>query len=143
MLEVVNVNDFQGPDAGTRFAQRRTVPRYPFVASVEILDILTRTRLVAQIVEISLKGCYLATLNPLESNSVIELRIRRDHEVFEALARVVRVEEGKGMGIAFLKIEPPQEHLLRQWITRLSSSKTVHARERDATNQPNAPKTDS
>jgi hypothetical protein len=141
MLKMVNVNDFQGPDAGTRFAQRRTVPRYPFVGPVEILDILTRTRLVAQIVEISLRGCYLATLNSLESNSVIELRIRQDHEIFEALARVARVEEGKGMGIAFLKIEPPKELLLREWITRLSSSKAAHAR--DATNEPNPPETDS
>ncbi len=90
-------NDFRPSDADTRFAQRRAVPRYPFVAPAEIFDPIPRIHLDGQLLQISLRGCYFATLN----HSVIQLQVRQDHETFEAMGRVARVEIGKGMGIAF------------------------------------------
>ena len=44
---------------------RRRMPRVPFVASAELLEVDTGTRMNAQVSELSLHGCYVDTLNPL------------------------------------------------------------------------------
>jgi hypothetical protein len=49
---------------GSQNSERREVPRYPFVASAEQIDVNTGTQLSARVSELSLKGCYLDTLNP-------------------------------------------------------------------------------
>ena len=54
-------------NAGHRALQsreRREVPRYPFVANAEEIDIDTGAKLSARVLELSLKGGYLDTLNP-------------------------------------------------------------------------------
>jgi hypothetical protein len=45
---------------GSQNSERREVPRYPFVASAEQIDVNTGTQLSARVSELSLKGCYLS-----------------------------------------------------------------------------------
>jgi hypothetical protein len=52
--------------------ERREVPRCPFVASAEEIDIDTGAKLSARVLELSLKGCYLDTLNPFPKGTQIQ-----------------------------------------------------------------------
>ena len=112
----------RGPDAGTRFAERRSSPRYLLVATVELIEPVARIRLSGRTAEISLGGCYIDILNPLPKDSIVELSIHRDTGAFETWGQVRYVHEGIGMGVKFLDTAPEQAKILRQWIDELSAS---------------------
>ena len=108
------------PDAGARFADRRSVPRYPFTAAAEVFDPVSRTASQGRTTEIAVKGCYVDMMNPLPANSVFQLRIHRDSGTFETWGRVAYSQKGLGMGVAFLKTNPDQEAILKGWIAELT-----------------------
>ncbi|HKS81996.1 MAG TPA: PilZ domain-containing protein [Candidatus Acidoferrales bacterium] len=108
------------PDAGARYAERRCVPRYPFIAAVEVFEPVSRTSLEARITEISTRGCYIDTQNPMPMNSVIQIRIVRDVGKFETWGRVAYSQEGLGMGIAFLQTAPDQQKIIDSWVAEIS-----------------------
>jgi PilZ domain len=90
------------PEAGGRYAQPRTAPRYPMIAQAQIYEPLSRIRIEGRTTQISVKGCYVDAADSLPRNTVVELRIVRDHREFETWARVAQVDENTGMGLAFL-----------------------------------------
>jgi len=108
-------------EAGSRFAERRSVPRYPYVTSVLIIEPLTQTRLPAQTSEISAKGCYIDKLDELPKNTVIQILIHRDSGAFESWARVAYVEPGTGTGIAFFDTLTAQQQTINGWIAEISA----------------------
>jgi hypothetical protein len=107
-------------DAGARYAERRSVPRYPFVANVEIYEPLGRIRLDGQTSEISANGCYVDLLNPLEKNTVLQLRILRDGQSFQTWARVAYVQPNLGMGVAFFDTLEEHRRIIADWLVDLS-----------------------
>lgn len=117
-------DDFQrtNPDAGARFADRRSSPRYALIATVEIIEPVAKIRLSGRTAEISLGGCYVDILNPLPKNSVVQLSVHRDQGTFETWGRVVYVHEGIGMGVQFFDTSPDEANLLKGWIAELSAS---------------------
>jgi hypothetical protein len=106
-------------DAGSRFAERRAVPRYPLMAEIEVFEPLERAKLTASISEIGLHGCYIRMSSPLQQNTVIQLLIRKHGESFKSWGMVVYAHEGRGMGMEFFRPEPSQVKILRGWITNL------------------------
>jgi hypothetical protein len=108
-------------EAGSRFAERRSVPRYPFSARAVILEPLTRVQLPAQVSEISVGGCYLESLYGLPRNTVVQILIHRDDSVFESWGRIVYVHSGVGSGIAFFDIAPSQQKQIERWVTEIAS----------------------
>lgn len=107
-------------DAGARYAERRSVPRYPFVADVEIYEPLGRIRLEGQTSEISVSGCYVDLLNPLEKNTVLQLRIVRDGQSFQTWARVAYAQPNLGMGVAFFDTLEEHRRIIADWLVDLS-----------------------
>lgn len=107
-------------DAGARYAERRSVPRYPFVANVEIYEPLGRIRLEGQTSEISANGCYVDVLNPLEKNTVVQLRILREGQTFQTWGRVAYVQPNLGMGVAFFDTLEEQRRIIAEWLVELS-----------------------
>jgi hypothetical protein len=107
-------------DAGARYAERRSVPRYPFVANVEIYEPLGRIRLAGQTSEISANGCYVDVLNPLEKNTVLQLRILRDGQEFQTWARVAYTQPNLGMGVAFFDTLEEHRRIISDWLVELS-----------------------
>jgi len=73
-----------------------------------------------RISEISRKGCYLDILNTLPVDTALQLRITRDQGSFATMARIIYVQEGIGMGLAF--VDPPQDQLqiLDSWLAELA-----------------------
>lgn len=100
-------------------ATRRAFRRCAFVASAEVTDTVSRTRLSARTSELGLGGCYVDSLNPFPAGTLVQLRILRDQGVFETEAKVVYCDPRFGMGLAFAGIKPEQRSLLEAWLTEL------------------------
>jgi len=73
-----------------------------------------------RISEISRKGCYVDLLNTLPKNTMVKVRISRDRGSFESPGKIVYVQEGMGMGLAFLEPPPDQLKILESWLTELN-----------------------
>jgi hypothetical protein len=101
-------------------AERRTVPRYSLVATAEIVDPVSGVRISGRISEISRKGCYVDLLNTLPKNTMVRVRISRDRGNFESPGKIVYVQEGMGIGLAFLDPQPDQMKTLDSWLTELT-----------------------
>lgn len=105
---------------GLPFGQRRTVPRYSLIATAEVIEIATDARMSGRISEISRKGCYVDLLNTLPVDSLVELRITRDRGTFSTKARIIYVQEGIGMGVAFVNAPEDQLRILDSWLAELT-----------------------
>lgn len=107
------------PTSGAHFTERRSTPRYPFIAAAIVVEPLTRTRLSAQTSEISVNGCYVDALNPLPKNTIIQISIQRDSGNFDSWGRVAYLQPGIGMGIAFFEIPEEQRRTIESWIAEI------------------------
>jgi len=96
--------------------ERRVATRSPFIAPVELIDMRTGSLIEARMSDLSLRGCYIDTLNPLPQGAAVRLQIRRNEEVFDALAHVSSAHAGSGMGLVFSDITLAQGALLRSWL---------------------------
>jgi hypothetical protein len=105
-----------------QYAQQRSVPRFDFIASVEIHDPASGVRLDGRISEISRKGCYIDVLNTLPKGTSVQLRISRDRGSFATAGTVVYTLESMGMGIAFSETPADQLKILDSWLAEISAS---------------------
>jgi hypothetical protein len=101
--------------------ERRNTPRHAMVLAAEVVELPRGARLFARTSDISQTGCYIDTLNPVPQGSKIRVRMTHHDEVFEAIATVVYVSYGLGMGVAFTEIPPEQQSRLNQWLTDVGS----------------------
>ncbi|HEY6443673.1 MAG TPA: PilZ domain-containing protein [Candidatus Acidoferrales bacterium] len=101
-------------------SERRTVPRYSLIATAEVIEPVSDVRISGRISEISRKGCYVDILNPLPRETRIRLRISRDRGDFVATGKIIYVQQGMGMGVAFLEVADAQLELLDSWLVELN-----------------------
>lgn len=94
----------------------RRSPRVPFIASAEITDLETDTRLPARTGDLSEHGCYIDMVNPLPLGTSIRVQIAHDRRSFAAAAAVVYSQTPLGMGVVFRAVESDQESTLRKWL---------------------------
>lgn len=106
--------------AGPPYREKREVPRFTFIASVDITEPTTETRISGRISEISRKGCYVDVLNTLPVGTPIQLLISRDSGTFATPARIIYVQEGMGMGVAFHGPAADQLGILDCWLAELT-----------------------
>jgi len=100
-------------------AKKRAVRRCPFVASAEVTEPTTSTRIAARTSELGIGGCYIETLNPFAEGTKVQLRIVRDQGVFETKAKVVYSHSNFGMGLAFVDMPAKQRLLLEDWLAEV------------------------
>ena len=103
--------------------ERRRMPRVPFVASAELLEVDTGTRMNAQVTELSLHGCYVDTLNPLPKGTSVYIKIFTDEYFFETPGIVVYCHPQLGMGLAFHDVKPHFVGVLQNWLTASAGDK--------------------
>jgi hypothetical protein len=101
--------------------KQRSVRRCALVASAEVTEPLSGTRLSGRTSEIGLGGCYVDVLNQLPNGTLVELRILRDQGVFEAKAKVVYIDPGFGMGVAFTEMTADKRAVLEAWLVEIVS----------------------
>jgi hypothetical protein len=99
---------------------RRRAPRFPFIASAEVLSESAGARLAARISDISATGCYVDTINPLMDGTPVRVRILTETQVFEAPATVVYCHSHLGMGLSFRDVLPDSQDVLQNWLPVLS-----------------------
>lgn len=111
-----------GPtNSGQQFRDKREVPRYSFIAEVTVTDTTSDTRFSGRISEISRKGCYVDILNPLPVGTSLRLIVSRDRGSFTAGGKIIYVQPGMGMGVAFAGISDDQMKTLDAWLAELNA----------------------
>src|ERR1035437_8882486 len=82
---------------------KRSAPRYTLIMDALITDLLTRTTIKLRNSDISLTGCYIDALNPLERGTPVLLRLEHDSQVFECPGVVAYTVARLGMGVNFVQ----------------------------------------
>ena len=100
-------------------AKQRAVLRCQLVASAEVTDVSSGTKLSARTSELGIGGCYIETLNPFPDGELVHLRILKDEGVFETKAKVVYCHSNCGMGLAFRDTTAKQRSLLEDWLAEM------------------------
>jgi PilZ domain len=104
-------------------SNRRSVLRCPLVASAEVTDLHSGTRLSARISELGAGGCYVDALTPFPEGTQVKLRIVRDQGAFESIGKVVYTHANFGMGVAFTDVKSDQRSILEGWIAEIISKR--------------------
>src|SRR6201987_3165808 len=108
-------------EAGQSYREKRTVPRYSFIAHVEVIHPAIDTPIAGRVSEISRKGCYIDVLITLPPGTVIQLKVLRDLGTFSTKGKIIYAQECMGMGVAFLDIEDDQLKTLDAWLAELAA----------------------
>lgn len=106
---------------GGPYREHREVPRFTLIASIEVREPRSDTRISGRISEISRKGCYIDVLVTLPVGTLLDVRISRDQGVFESQGKIAYVQEGMGMGVAFADPAPEQLKILDSWLAEIAS----------------------
>ncbi len=101
---------------------QRRAPRFPIVASAEILALETDTRFSARTSDLSHVGCYVDIANPLPVGTEIRLQLAHQNTTFTARAVVALSESNLGMGISFTAVEVDQQGVLDRWLAGTGGS---------------------
>ena len=106
------------------FAVRRANPRFSFFAEAEA-TLRDGTSVAAQVSELSSRGCYIDTLEPIPVGTELHLRICNGMRVCELPAKVIYMHSGYGMGIfgmgvVFGKMAADQHSAIDSWLNELA-----------------------
>jgi PilZ domain len=107
--------------SGQSYPEKRTVPRYSFIAHVEIIEPASDTRIAGRVSEISRKGCYVDVLITLPPGTFIQLKIVRDLGTFSTKGKIIYAQEAMGMGVAFLDMGDDQLKILDAWLAEIAA----------------------
>jgi len=111
-------------------ADRRSHPRYAFVAAVEVVAAERGARIKTRVRDLSQQGCYVDTESPFDLGTSADVRITKGTKSFEARARVVYRQPGRGMGLMFTAMEPGQLGTLTTWIAESRETSWLAANRR-------------
>ncbi len=95
---------------------RRRTPRYPFVATAEVVERSSGTPMRARVSDLSLYGCYLDMPNPLPSGTRVLVKIFTETDFFESDASVLYSQANLGMGLAFRDLKSHFLPTLQKWL---------------------------
>jgi hypothetical protein len=102
--------------------ERRKHWRYPCAGDAWVRTQGADVLLQAQLSDISLGGCYLDMMNPLPSESELELTLSLCDRKVQARGTVRASRQGFGMGIAFTEIVGADRARLQELINFLAGS---------------------
>jgi hypothetical protein len=112
----------------TSFAIRRANPRFAFFAEAEA-TLNDGTSVPAQVSELSCRGCYIDTLEPIPIGTQLRLRISDGLSSCEVPGKVIYMHSGYGMGIfglgvVFGNVAADQLTPVNNWLRDLALKKT-------------------
>jgi PilZ domain len=116
--------------ADGHYAVRRANPRFPFFADAEV-TLHDGTGVLAQVAELSSRGCYIDTLEPIPTRTKLRLRICDGINTCELTGKVLYLHSGGGfgifgMGVMFEEMGAEQQSAIQEWLRGLArhSAKT-------------------
>src|SRR6266702_4083641 len=71
------------------YKERRRGPRYPFIASAELIEQKADVRIASRVSELSLNGCYLDMMNPFPQGTMVLVKISAGEDFFQAKGKIV------------------------------------------------------
>ncbi len=95
---------------------RRRTPRYPFTATVELIQKGAKAGISGRITELSLYGCYVQMPDPFENRTEILLKVYSNGKYFETAGVVVYAHPAQGIGVCFQNVNPHYLMVLKQWL---------------------------
>jgi hypothetical protein len=136
-LENHGASGVQATSAPANNCERRSGARSHFVASTEIIDVHTGERSRVRTADLSSRGCYIDTLNPLPLAATVRLQVEKENETIEFRAKVVSSHLGSGMGLVFEGVTDEQRSMLAKWLRGKSArlvagSKVLPEHQKDA-----------
>ena len=99
--------------------ERRRAPRYPLIASAEVIELQTNTRLRVRTSDLSIVGCYLDTTNSLPVGTEVRVQIVHNEASFTALGVIAYCHPNMGMGVRFTNVQSDQHEMLDGWLAAL------------------------
>src|ERR1700730_5125276 len=130
LLATVEQDKPAGSPVALAGADRRTHPRYNFIAAVEVVATESGARIETRVRDLSQQGCYVDTHSALSLGTVTDVRITKGAQLFEARARVVYSRASQGMGLVFTAIEPEQFRTLETWLAESRETSWLAANRR-------------
>jgi hypothetical protein len=103
--------------------ERRRTPRFPFVATAEILEKGASASNPARVTELSLYGCYVETSNSLEKGMRLLLKVYSEGKYFESQGTVLYSQPNQGMGVGFQNVNPHYLTVLKKWLIGAAHAK--------------------
>jgi hypothetical protein len=103
--------------------ERRRTPRYPFIATAEVIEQGSKAGFSTRVSELSLHGCYLDMPTPLPQDTAITVKIYSDGKFFEAAGTIVYSKPSLGVGVSFQGIRPQFLTVLKQWLLAAAVAK--------------------
>jgi hypothetical protein len=103
---------------------RRANPRFPFFADAEV-TVRDGTCVRAQLSELSSRGCYIDTLEPIPIRTKLRLRICDGMRTCELDGKVIYMHSGGGfgifgMGVLFEEMGAEQHSAIDAWLRQLA-----------------------
>ena len=96
--------------------ERPRARRYPFAASIDLVDVHSEAEVQEQTTDLSIFGCHVTSLKPWPAGTKVRLRILHRGAVFTASGNVVNVGAGSGMNIVFSQVEEKDQAILEKWL---------------------------
>jgi len=100
------------------YVVERKSPRFPFIASAQVVETRTEARLQARTSDLSREGCYLDMLNPLPTGTKLKINVTHHNQQLDAVGCVVHSELNVGMGVKFDEIT--QRAVIDSWLAELA-----------------------
>jgi hypothetical protein len=110
--------------AETSYAIKRTNPRFSFFADGEV-TLRDGTCVFTQLSELSSRGCYIGTLEPIPTGTELLLRICDGMISCELNGKVIYMHSGGGlgifgMGVLFEDMNGEQQSAINAWLRELA-----------------------
>jgi hypothetical protein len=96
-------NTSSSVSSGPALPERRQFPRYPFTATVEMVEPQSQTRIQGRTSDLSRGGCYVDSTSSFPAGSSLVIRLTKD----------------MGMGIRFTGADAEQILTLEKWVAEL------------------------
>ena len=84
--------------------ERRNCPRYPLSVEIEVREMAGQIPSRGHTTDVSLSGCYVATIFPLPIGTVVDLEMWMDDCKIKGCGSVQTCHPGVGMGIRFTNL---------------------------------------
>ena len=104
--------------------ERPRARRYPFAASIDLVDMESESEIREQTTDLSVFGCQVNAQKPLAAGTKVRLRIIHRGAIFTAQGQVANVRRNS-MGVVFTKIEEKDQVVLEKW---LADARETHER---------------
>jgi len=106
------------------YAVRRANPRFSFFADAEV-TLRDGSGVRAQLAELSSRGCYIDTLEPIPTCTKLRLRICDGMSTCELNGKVIYLHSGGGfgifgMGVVFEEMDADQQSAIEAWLRGLA-----------------------